>query len=154
MELLSSSLTSLKHLAGEIHWQSYATAIFLWTSYSIFSSVLQYIFYYRKRASPADWKVEPNKIQSLGHSSRWWHPLASYWTSKARGPYHALFASVNLFMSCCVGGFVTEVRMKVILNYILHNLLASSVSFGSRRKLNCYFAPYLLCCFNPISNFF
>lgn len=110
MALLTTSFQSIADFVLGMQWESYATGIFLWTSYTIFSSVLQYFYYYSKRDRPAEWKVEPKQIKSLAHSHQWWHPMVNYWTSKERGPYHALFATVNLLMSCCVGAFVTEVR--------------------------------------------
>lgn len=110
MASITAPLDAFANFVTGMHWQSYATGIFLWTSYTVFSSVLQYVYYYSQRERPEDWKVAPKANKSLKHSHTWWHPLVNYWTSKERGPYHALIATVNLLMSCFVGAFVTEVR--------------------------------------------
>jgi sterol desaturase/sphingolipid hydroxylase (fatty acid hydroxylase superfamily) len=112
MIFTSDALSVLVGFAREIHWQSYGTALFLFMSYNIFSTVLQYYYYYNKRSDPAQWKVAPENSESLKHSRSWWIPALSYWSSKARGPFHALLASTNLLMSCIVGGFVTEMIMR------------------------------------------
>ena len=109
MEYLTAFSIQASEFAASLHWQTYATGLFLWWSYVIFSTLLQYRYYYAKRDIPETWKVAPTKTANLAHSKSWWLPLASYWTSKARGPYHWLFATVNLFVSCCVGSLVTEV---------------------------------------------
>jgi hypothetical protein len=109
MELFKIASSGLFDFSANIHWQSYATAAFLFLSYNVFNTILQYRYYYLKRHESESWKVATSKKNSLEHSSSWWIPILTYWSSKERGPFHAIFATCNLLMSCIVGGFVTEV---------------------------------------------
>lgn len=95
---------------GILHWQSVASFFFLFISYIITNSFLQYYFYYKKRDNVHKWKIQSNKDQNL-KSNGWWLPLVSYWCNKERGPYHGIYATFNLTLSCCICAFTVEVRL-------------------------------------------
>lgn len=79
-------------------------ALGLWTlpaflvtffGYIVFSSVLQYLFYYCRADSATSWKVQPSRRNGLG-DSRWWLPaFRSRLASKETHPLHRLFATVR-----------------------------------------------------------
>lgn len=63
--------------------------------YIVFSSVLQYLYYYCRADSATSWKVQPSQRNGLG-DSRWWLPaFRSKLTSKETHPLHRLFATVR-----------------------------------------------------------
>lgn len=99
----------------QLHWQSPVIGAALVLSYVAFSALLQYRYYYFKRHSPETWKVASYSNKSLQHSSSWWLPILSFWSTKERMPYHWFFATTNMCISGVFQCFLCEVRFNTFV---------------------------------------
>lgn len=69
--------------------------LLVFVGYNVFSSLLQYLFYYRRAGEARAWKIQPAKTGGLG-DPHWWIPIMhSHRASKDRHPLHGVFATVR-----------------------------------------------------------
>eukprot|EP00741_Cyanophora_paradoxa_P004756 tig00000828_g4614.t1 len=96
-----------------IHIESVAAFLALFCGYNVFSTFLQYFYYWRQAASASQehgWKCQPTKLATVG-DTRWWIPCLGL-KEKSRHPKHRLFATVNILQSSLFAGAVAECAMR------------------------------------------
>ena len=125
-----------------LHVESIIVGILLYTSYTLISCGLQYVFYSRignalsqskhdnqtptKQLDYAKivwWKIQSTKVANVGNdiASSIWIPIIELlcpWAirkHKSRGKYHVLFATINLIVASCFATAAVEVNQITFL---------------------------------------
>jgi sterol desaturase/sphingolipid hydroxylase (fatty acid hydroxylase superfamily) len=103
-------------LIGQLSVHPATVAVFagILTFYLAGNSLLQKMYYTRRKAESADWKNQPARDEWVGEpvaSSVWW-PWRSADARPGRHPYHFAIASFNTLMVACVAGYVAETTMR------------------------------------------
>lgn len=88
---------------------TFITLVFQFIGYIIFSSFLQYYFYFKKSQSYKQWKVQASP-QSSGLSNMWGFPIVS--SKPNRGKFHGVFTCFNLCMASIFVAATTEWSVK------------------------------------------
>lgn len=85
----------------------------IFIGYIIQTSILQYIYYYKRSSSIDKWKCQPKQTQSLGQF--YIHPIFS--NKPNRGKYHRLFTLINLLLASSFAYFITELSYQEITKF-------------------------------------
>ena len=104
--------------------------------YIAHSSVMQYLFYYRRGGRNGDirqWKSQPNKDATTKDGIFYGHPLVS--SKPLRGPYHRMLTTFNLIMASLFAGVVSELcvsgrtkmRFESVSEYDISNIIIDCV---------------------------
>lgn len=112
-------MTEIETLSG------YTMLVFsiIFFGYIAQTSLLQLVFYSRSSVSDANsWKIQPRNQGALGRF--WFFPPLSQ--KPARGPYHRLFAIVNLSIASVCAAVTTECSLRR-LNYMSYE---GVISYG------------------------
>lgn len=101
---------------------TYSIAAFcvIFFGYILQTSVLQYFFYYRRKA-PKDihaWKIQPSKRNAVG--CFWFMPVMS--KKPNRGPYHAVLSSCNLLIASMFAFVTTECSVRSYNQMMFENI--------------------------------
>ena len=84
----------------------------IFVGYIAQSSLLQYVYYYRRKSDVKTWKIRDDNIASLGDPT-WWLPLLGLKTNR---PWtHQVFASLNLIIASIFALVVTELSLRGLL---------------------------------------
>lgn len=117
---------------------SIAAFLIIFVGYIATSLILQYLYYYNRKYDVKEWKVQDKKDSSVGKIYQ--HPFIS--DKKGRGPYHGIFAAVNLFIASCFALVVTELGQR--RSSLVHFQHDSLLSYGILKILWELFAAVAL----------
>lgn len=90
--------------------------------YILFSTILQWLYYYRRGHSPSTWKVQ-HTISSGPLPSFWSFPIISQ--KPNRGIYHGALTCFNLCMASCFVALTTECSVKGVNRMRFDGLMTS-----------------------------